>query len=244
VACASFNYTDHAPSDYTNGVDVLGGRNWVVRDNEFQRIRGRADQGYRCGPTILFWRDCRDTLVTRNTLVDCYRGIAIGLTPGDAKAGAAESGFDHLRGLVCNNAISNLNAWCDEAIEVNAAKDVRVEHNTVFVEGRVPWSIGVRFRGTTASVRNNLTNKDIIERDGGRMTAEGNVTTAAGNWFANARAGDLRLASGQTKAARSGTVLPAGESNRELSRDAAGQPRPAGQRPDVGAFQHSPATSP
>jgi hypothetical protein len=160
VACSSFAYTDHAPSDYTNGVDILGGRNWVVRDNEFRQIRGRADQGYRCGPTILFWRDCRDTLVTRNVLVDCYRGIAMGLTPGEAKAGAAESGFDHLRGLVCNNAISNLNSWCDEAIEANAANDVRIEHNTVFDLGHVPWSIGVRFRGTTATIRNNLTNKE------------------------------------------------------------------------------------
>jgi hypothetical protein len=84
VACSAFSYTDQAPSDYTNGVDILGGRNWVVRDNEFRRIRGRADQGYRCGPTILFWRDCRDTLVTRNVLIDCFRGIALGLTPSES----------------------------------------------------------------------------------------------------------------------------------------------------------------
>ena len=33
VACSLFEYTDRAPSDYTNGVDVLAGRGWTVRDN-------------------------------------------------------------------------------------------------------------------------------------------------------------------------------------------------------------------
>jgi hypothetical protein len=224
VACSSFSYTDHAPSDYTNGVDILGGRDWVVRDNEFRRIRGRADQGYRCGPTILFWRDCRDSLVTRNVLIDCYRGIAVGLIPSESKDTAGQSGFDHHRGLVCNNVVCNLNAWADEALEANAAKDVRIEHNTVLVEsGNSPWSIGVRFRGTTASIRNNLTNRDIIERDGGRLTAEGNVTTAARDWFVDPDAGNLRLANAQTKAAKAGVPLSPGDSNRELARDAAGR---------------------
>jgi hypothetical protein len=237
VACSSLGYSDHAPSDYTNGVDVLGGRNWIVRDNEFRNVRGRADQGYRCGPTILFWRDCRDTIVSRNILLDCYRGIALGLTPVDAKATAGRSGFDHQGGLVCNNVVCNLNSWPDEAIEVNAAKDACIEHNTVLVEGRVPWSIGVRFRGTTAIVRNNLTNKDIIERDGGRLTSQGNVTSAARDWFVDAVQGKLQLANGESKAIRAGVPIPASEAHPELARDAAGKQRPAGARLDAGAFQ-------
>jgi len=241
VACSSFAYTDHAPSDYTNGVDILGGRNWIVRDNEFRQIRGRSDQGYRCGPTILFWRDCRDTLVTRNVLIDCYRGIALGLTPVEAKPAAGETGFDHRGGLVCNNVVCNLNPWPDEAIEVNAAKDARIEHNTVLSMGSIPWSIGVRFRGTTATVRNNLTNKDIIERDGGRLTAPGNVTSAARNWFVDAAACNLCLASSQSKAIRAGIEIPASEAHPELARDAAARPRIPGVKPDAGAFQYSAA---
>ena len=238
VACSSFSYTDGAPSDYTNGVDILGGRNWVVRDNEFRRIRGRADQGYRCGPTILFWRDCRDTLVTRNVLIDCFRGIALGLTPSESKDSAGQSGFDHRRGLVCNNVVCNLNPWADEAIEINACQDARVLHNTVLVEsGQSPWSIGVRFRGTTATVKNNLTNKGILERDGGRLTAEGNVTTAARDWFVEPAAGNLRLAGGTTKATRAGIALAAEERTSEFEQDADRKPRPTGQRPDAGAFQ-------
>ena len=31
-----------APSDYTNGVDILATKRWVIRDNRFSRIRGPA----------------------------------------------------------------------------------------------------------------------------------------------------------------------------------------------------------
>jgi hypothetical protein len=241
VACSSFEYTDHAPSDYTNGVDVLGGRNWIVRDNRFRNIRGPRAQGYKCGPAILCWRDCRDTLVARNVLLDCHRGVALGLTPTETTPAAGETGFDHLRGLVCNNVLCNLNSWADEGIEINAAKDARVEHNTVLVTGGLPWSIGVRFRGTTAIVRNNLTNNSILERDGGRLTATGNVTTAARDWFVDAAAGDLRLASAQSKAIRAGVLVPAGEAHPQLARDAAREARPAGTRPEAGAYQFSPS---
>ena len=37
VACSTFEYTDHAPSDYTNGVDVHDGEGWTVRDNTLKQ---------------------------------------------------------------------------------------------------------------------------------------------------------------------------------------------------------------
>lgn len=240
VACSSFEYTDHAPSNYTNGVDILGGRQWTVRDNRFRNIRGLPREGYRCGPTILFWRDCRDTVVARNVLVDCYRGIALGLTPGEAKPAAGAAGFDHQRGIVCNNVVCNLNTWADEALEANAAQDVRIEHNTVLVEsGNSPWSIGVRFRGTTAVVRNNLTNRGILERDGGRATTAGNVTDAARDWFVNAAGGDLRLANSRTKANDAGVLISPSELPAEVTLDAARRKRDAEKKPDAGAYEYS-----
>ncbi|MGH7857185.1 MAG: hypothetical protein ACREQY_07605, partial [Candidatus Binatia bacterium] len=79
VACSLLEYTSHAPSDYTNGIDVLGGHRWVVRDNRILRIRGPGEGGWTAGPAILFWRASRDTVVERNVVADSYRGIAIGL---------------------------------------------------------------------------------------------------------------------------------------------------------------------
>jgi hypothetical protein len=239
VACSAFGYADAAPSDYTNGVDVLGGRSWVVRDNRFQNVRGPAGQGYKCGPTILFWRDCRDSVVTRNILVDCYRGIALGLTP-DGTMLDRDKGvyYDHLRGIVCNNVVCNLQGWGDEGIEVNAANDVRVEHNTVLVEGRsVPWSISVRFRGASAVVRNNLTNKALVPRDGGRLTAEGNVTNADRRWFVDAASGNLRMSSPNLKSIDAGVDAPKDSAEQLLATDLAGNPRVWGARPDAGAYE-------
>ena len=85
VACSTLEYTDSAPSDYTNGVDIINGERWVVRDNILRRIRGPRAGGYRSGPTILFWGGSRDTIVERNWLVDCYRGIALGLVQAKAR---------------------------------------------------------------------------------------------------------------------------------------------------------------
>src|SRR4029453_17573699 len=39
--------------DYTNGVDVHTGDNWIVRHNLFRNIR--APQGQLAGPAILMW---------------------------------------------------------------------------------------------------------------------------------------------------------------------------------------------
>ena len=80
VSCSTLEYTDSAPSDYTNGVDVLNGIGWTVRNNILRRIRGPRSQDFRAGPAILFWRGSQDTIVERNLLIDCYRGIAMGLT--------------------------------------------------------------------------------------------------------------------------------------------------------------------
>ncbi len=185
VACSTLEYTNTAPSDYTNGVDVLNGEGWVVRDNIIRRIRGPRAQGFRAGPAILFWRASRDTIVERNLIIDCQRGIALGLSQDqDMFPGR----YDHEGGVVRRNVLCNLNSWADEAIEVNSSPGTRVEHNTVLVEGKVPWSISIRFPATNARVSNNLCNRQIILRDGAKAEMKANIVTARRDWFASASA--------------------------------------------------------
>jgi hypothetical protein len=229
VACSVLEYSDHAPSDYTNGVDVHNGEGWVVRDNVLRRIRGPRAQGWRAGPAILFWNGSRDTVVERNLLVNCYRGIALGLqqTRGDAPGR-----LDHRGGIIRRNAVGNLNSWADEAIEVNASPDVLVEHNTVLVEGRAPWSIGIRFPTATARVWNNLSNRQIILRDGAKAELKANVTTAQRSWFVDAGRGDLRLVRGDLPAVDTGILSP------ETNGDAGRSPSFSGSAPDAGAFEY------
>ncbi|PYR23711.1 MAG: hypothetical protein DMF94_00480 [Acidobacteria bacterium] len=184
VACSTFEYTDHAPSDYTNGVDVLAGKGWTVRDSTFKRIRGPESAGWAAGPAVLFWANSQDTIIERNTILDSFRGIALGLGPGASSLPRdGERRFDHQGGVIRDNVISNRAQWADEGIEANAARDVSIDSNTVMVEGQLGWSISVRFPTTTGRVRNNLTNRRILFRNGGQAVLDGNVVADRPDWL-------------------------------------------------------------
>jgi hypothetical protein len=231
VECSTFEYTDHAPSDYTNGVDLIGTKDWVIRDNRFFRIRGPRDRQWAAGPAVLVWGGSEGTIVERNVVVDCYRGIALGLGPGAFNAPRGGGQADHRGGVIRHNVVVNLNAWADEGIEVSAVPDVRIEFNTVLVEGQLSWSISVRFPLTSATVRNNLTSRRVLSRDGGRLAGEGNVEGATRDWFVDPVSGNLRLTGAATRAIDAG--VPMGE----ITEDFDGGPRTAGPRPDAGAFE-------
>ncbi len=236
VACSRFSYTSHAPSDYTNGVDLLATSGWVIRDNQFVRIRGPEADGWRAGPAILVWAASSNTIIERNVILDSFRGIALGL--GDTASRYARNGeraYDHSGGLVRNNVIVNLNRWADEAVEANAARDVRIDHNTVFTEGSTPWSISLRFAASDALVRNNLTNHRVFLRDGGQATLDGNVTSARRSWFVDAPNGDMHLAPAGRPAIDAGVAIA------DITSDFDRAARPAGRAPDAGAFETGPS---
>jgi len=194
VACSLMEYTDTAPSNYTDGVDALGTKGWVVRDNRFVRIRGPQSGRYGAGPAVLFWANSIDTVVERNVIVDSFRGIALGLMPEPQDLSrSGDKRFDHQGGIVRNNVICNLNPWADEGLEINGAKDVRIDHNTVMVEGSLQWSISTRFPNSTATIRNNITTRNIILRDGGHANEQGNVGGARQSWFQAPATCDLQL---------------------------------------------------
>jgi len=235
LACSEFSYTTSAPSDYTNAVGALGVKGWTVRDNRFLRIRGPESGGWRAGPTILLWAGSIDSLVERNVIVDSFRGIALGLGIGGATATRDMTmSYDHLRGAVRHNVIQNFHAWADEAIEVNAGRDARIEHNTVLVEGSIPWSIAVRYPSSSAQVRNNLTNRPVFLRDGGRAGLAGNIDGANRQWFIDAPGGDFHLVPGAARARDSGVVIA------DVPLDFDRLPRVAGRAPDAGAFEWRP----
>ena len=232
VACCLLEYSDHAPSDYTNGIDVLGGKGWVVRDNRLLRIRGPEGTGRKAGPAILFWGNSRDTVVERNLVVDCHRGIALGLRAAVSTASRdRETRFDHQGGIIRNNVVCNINPWADEGIEVGACPNVRVEYNSVLVAGASPWSISLRYPTTTGLVRNNLANKPAVLRDGARAKLEANVVDARLDWFVDPIKGDLRLSRGDLPAIDAGTPIP------DVRLDFLRKPRTFGKAPDAGAFE-------
>ncbi len=177
VECSLFEYTDRARSDYTNGVDVLAGSGWIIRDNVFRNIR--APEGQLAGPAVLMWRNSLDTIVERNLFIECDRAIALGLSPPDGNSRDGNTTYDHQGGVIRNNMIYRQGPG-DVGITVNYSGDVAIYHNTVIQNGTFPWgAIEYRFSSTSAVIANNLTDGPIWQRDGATAVTTGNVTNAS-----------------------------------------------------------------
>jgi hypothetical protein len=201
---------------YTGGIDVHAGRSWEVRLNRFTGIscaNGLAEHA------VHFWAGSRGTLVERNTIVDCARGIGFGL--GDR---------GHVGGIVRNNVVVATRPVLDTGIGLENASGARVLHNTVWVAPAAAKahysSIDVRFPGTSAEVRDNLTAR-ITVRDGGHATLAANAENVPGSWFVAPARGDFHLRPGAAAVDRGVAVTQAGL-------DLDGQRHDAG-RPDLGA---------
>ncbi len=224
LACSRLEYTTSAPDDYTNGISAHQAHRWVVRDNEWYRIRGNADQ---TGPAILFWSGSSDTVVERNLLVDCYRGIAFG--------NPSHSGVDHTGGIVRNNFIYSSLAH-DVAIEMTRAQGWLVAHNTALLlnpDSGLTWGMEARYPESQGTFAYNLTNMNLWpDRDGAQGTLTGNVTNAGAGWFVNAATGDLHLQATTTAAIDQAAPLA------QVTDDFDGHPRPIGAAPDVGADEY------
>jgi hypothetical protein len=228
VEYSVFEYDTTSRDDYTNGVDVHTGDNWIIRHNLFRNIR--APQGQLAGPAILMWNHSTNTLVDGNTFIDCQREIALGLierTPND-----------HSGGIIRNNFIYRRGAG-DSAIYVADSPDTQVLHNSIFISGTYPSPIEYRFPDTTGIViANNVLDGRVQARDGAAGSVSGNHTTAMAALFVNAAVGDLHLKPTAT-ALLDRIVTPL--VNAAVDWD--GHARPAG-RTDVGADEFLEGTPP
>ena len=170
------------------------------------------------------WAGSRGTLVERNTIVDCARGIGFGL--GDR---------GHIGGIIRNNVVVAGRPVLDTGIGLESAAGARVHHNTVWVApsaARAHYSsIDVRFAGTTAEVRNNLTAR-ITVRDGGRASLAANAERVPAAWFVAPARGNFHLR-GRSAAVNRGVRVPG------AGLDIDGEPHDAGA-PDLGADELRP----
>lgn len=185
-------YTGNSPANgYTNGVDVHGGKNWIIRHNFFRNIRTSANAANKHVPAVLMWNGAANTICECNTFINCDRAIAFGL---DQKKFP-----DHQGGIIRNNFI-----WVGKGEVKNVDAGIyvvspgtKVLHNTIILNGGYPNAIETRF-GVTKNVEvvNNVVDGAIVARDGARMTNIGTVSGAKPAWFRDYRAGDLHLTAG------------------------------------------------
>jgi hypothetical protein len=221
LACSRIEYTTTAPDSYTNGISAHNAHRWVIRDNEWYRIRGPAGQ---TGPTILFWSGSSDSIVERNLLVDCYRGIAFG--------NPSHVGIDHTGGIVRNNMFYS-SLPHDVAVEMTRAQGWLVAFNSVLLlapETGLTWGMEARYPESEGLFANNLSNMPIWhDRDGAEGNVESNVTNAVTGWFVDASIGDLHILPGISE------VIDQASANHGVVNDYDGESRPWGLASDIGA---------
>jgi hypothetical protein len=225
-----FEYTAGiGPQYYIGGIDIHGGKNWVIRKNSFRNII--SPDTSIAEHAIHIWNSSADNLVEKNLIVNCDRAIGFGL--GDR----GNSG-----GIIRNNMIyhaANKGTFADVGILIENSPNTSIYNNTIVMDHDYPRSIEFRFAGTTNTmIRNNLTNKNITGRDGASGTVSNNITSASRDWFVNVTDGDLHLSSEISNVVDQGVQISG------LSDDFDSQIRPLGSGIDIGADEYSSVASP
>ena len=219
---------------YTGGVDVISGRDWTVRDNRFEGIH--CTNGSPAEHAVHIWQGSRDSLVERNLIIDCARGIGFGLGEDNPSRDYSDqphaglSPLGHVDGIIRNNIIHASHQalpWFDTGIDLAQARGAIVAHNTIASTATYS-SIDYRFANTSVRLQNNITWR-ITRRDGAQAQLVTNLENADPSWFVDAESVDYRLLSTATAALGQATPLA------EVDADITGQPRD--DPPDIGAHE-------
>jgi hypothetical protein len=223
---------------YTGGIDTHGGWDWRVRFNTFKGIY--CTNGSLAEHAVHFWSASRGTLVERNTIIDCARGVGFGLVQSGSSRAYPDNPYPalgyigHIDGIIRNNVIHAGPAaarYFDTGIELAQAHGARVFHNTVVSRPSFS-SIDYRFANTSVTIQNNLTYR-ITRRDGARGTVDHNLSSTPAGYFKNAAGVDYHLRPGAAGAIDRGLVV------KEAGLDMDGRPHDVGP-PDYGAYEYRP----
>ncbi|OGL42619.1 MAG: hypothetical protein A2161_04125 [Candidatus Schekmanbacteria bacterium RBG_13_48_7] len=193
IECSVFEYTSTMNEGcYTNGIDLVGTHDWIIRDCIIKNIKG-----FDClaGPAILVWPadsgiTSSGTIVERNYVIDCDMGIALG--------NAWAAGINHTDGIVRNNFIKGYSD-SDFGIAVIKATNTQVLNNTIYSPGSWPYSIEVQFsESSNCLIMNNLYDEPMwLNRFGSNNpTLTTNYQYSSSSIFVDPSAGDLHLNSG------------------------------------------------
>jgi hypothetical protein len=242
VACSTVVMTANGRANvsacYTGGVDAHLALGWRVHDNYFEGFW--CDEGLS-EHAIHFWNSGRDTVVERNVIVDCARGIGFGL--GETGNGTARDYGDdpcpgaaflgHIDGVIRNNTVLGADpalfatqSGFDSGISLEQACGTEVMHNTVVALEQPFTGIEYRWSSTNVTIHNNLVTHAIMLRDGAQADLQGNISDIADtSHFIDAAGNDLHLVAGSS-------AIDAGVPT-SVTEDIDGDPRDAS--PDVGA---------
>ena len=235
IACSHFELTsagrdfvENNPTPgflcYTGGIDTHEGDGWTVRDNYFRDIY--CTNGGLAEHCIHFWDGADNTVVERNIVVNCGRGIGFGLGSQGTKGGRIVNNF------VCVDNIPG-SPGPDVSIGLERAEGALVAYNSVYVgNGYASNSIELRFPETNGTAVNNLTTTLIRDRNNPQSGKRNNYQGTAALFTAPGVC-DLHLKAG---AAGIGDVVDQAENIQQefqVNSDIDGGAR--GSSPDIGA---------
>lgn len=179
-----YNTTPRQTRNPVTAIDVVGGRNWVVRDNfiaDYQR-----DSSKPIGYHGFLKGNSRNGIFERNLVLCEWRhrgGIRVGLSFGGGGGERPpicedhDCTYRHSNGTIRNNVIANCSG--DVGIYVNKGRNSAIYNNLLFATG----GIDVRFEESSALLRNNVITGSINSRSGGSFEESHNIL--AGSWMGN-----------------------------------------------------------
>ena len=223
---------------YTGGIDAHGAWGWKVRRNTFKGIF--CNNNKLAEHAVHFWSCSRGTLVERNMIIDCGRGIGFGMKSSGTNRKYPDNPYPkitgymgHIDGIIRNNVIHGtyLTAKAyDTGIEVSQNPGVQVLHNTVVTKSLYS-SIDYRWPNTSAVIRNNIVRR-ITKRNGASGTVDHNLIKASANLFVSLPNINYRLKASAADAIDKGVeVGTAGGLDLDGKAHAKGPP-------DLGAYEY------
>ncbi len=237
VACSLLELTEAGRAEvadyggytscYTGGIDGHVAFDWVVENNVISGIYCQGREVDIAEHAVHFWSTSGNVLVQNNVIVDCSRGVGLGM--GESTQPGS---------IVRNNRIFASDGFTgfDTGIELEGVSNVSVIHNTVV--GAMLIGINQRRESDTGQIANNLlmgSARDLMGSSG--CEASNNYTLTDLSLFASTepRSSDfLRLTE-----PGSSSVVDAGLALGELCPDDMdGESRD--DHPDIGADELSP----
>ncbi len=171
IACSRLGYTEEVSTgDYNGAIDLHKAIEWTIRDNYIYNIYGDGSGcavDAECGvyfpggePAILLWRGSRDNVILRNTIVESFRAIALGLDT-EYSGGVVKDNYI-CRSKAGKNGVNGfING--DTGISLSGASNVEIEGNKVILAGDYPGPIEIR-DGTGNHVVSNYSTRPIWNR--------------------------------------------------------------------------------
>ncbi|WOJ98303.1 right-handed parallel beta-helix repeat-containing protein [Congregibacter brevis] len=163
VRNTDFYYSEElGPNFYIGGIDLHGGKDWLIEGNRFRNIASPARQAAE--HAIHVWKGSAGNVVRENLIVNCDRGIGFGLS--------ADRRYHNYGGLIKDNVIIHSrrdDPYSDVGIVLEGSPGTAVSGNYVHLAHVYPNGIEYRFKETVdVVVSGNISNKSIASRDGAR----------------------------------------------------------------------------